>query len=89
MKAGRYLGIAILTVILALSTTGETLAAEKFPTKPITVVIGFPPGDTDNILRPFIEKMSEYLKQPMVYVYKPGASGTVGAALVASAKPDG
>ncbi len=90
MRAVRFLGVGILTVVLTLSVMGEGLSAEKkFPTKPITVVIGFAPGDTDNILRPFVEKMPEYLGQPMTFVYKPGAAGSLGAGFVASSKPDG
>jgi tripartite-type tricarboxylate transporter receptor subunit TctC len=69
---------------------GEALAAEKkFPSKPIQVIIPFQPGDTDNLLRPFVEKMPEYLGQPVNLVYKPGAAGSVGAGFVAASKPDG
>ena len=88
MKPVRFFGM-FLVVIFMFSIGGESLAAEKYPTKPIQIVIGFAPGDTDNGLRPFIEKMPEYLGQPMTFVYKPGASGSVGAAFVASSKPDG
>ncbi len=49
----------------------------------------FQPGDTDNNLRPFTDKMGPYLGQPVNFVYKPGASGAVGAGFVASAEPDG
>ncbi len=66
------------------------VAAEKqFPVKPIQVIIPFQPGETDNLLRPFIEKMPEYLGQPVSFVYKPGAAGTIGAGFVAGSKPDG
>jgi tripartite-type tricarboxylate transporter receptor subunit TctC len=75
---------------LLLSGTGESLGAEKkFPTKPITVIIPFAPGDTDNNLRPFTEKMGQYLGQPLNFVYKPGASGAVGAGFVSTSDPDG
>ncbi len=90
MKTVRFFEIGILVFILAFSAVGEGLSAEeKYPTRPIQVVIGFQPGDTDNALRPFIEKMPEYLGQPMSFVYKPGAAGSVGAGFVAAAKPDG
>ena len=39
-------------------------AAENFPVKPIQLVIPFAPGDTDNMLRPFVERMAEFLGQP-------------------------
>ena len=66
------------------ASEGVHFAAEqKYPTKPIQVIIPFAPGDTDNLLRPFIEKMPEYLGQPLTFVYKPGAAGTLGAGVVA------
>jgi tripartite-type tricarboxylate transporter receptor subunit TctC len=90
MKRKKYIWALIIALGLVFLSTGENLAAEKkFPTKPIQVIIPFAPGDTDNLLRPFIEKMPEYLGQPLTFVYKPGAAGTLGAGLVASAKPDG
>lgn len=90
MKARRFFWIGIVVLGLILSVMGESLAAEKkFPTKPIQVIIPFQPGDTDNLLRPYIEKMPEYLGQPVTLVYKPGAAGSVGAGFVASSKPDG
>ncbi len=63
--------------------------AEKFPTKPIQLVIPFAPGDTDQMLRPIVDKMGEYLGQPVVLSYKPGAGGGVGAAFTAASMPDG
>ncbi|MFA7670604.1 MAG: tripartite tricarboxylate transporter substrate binding protein [Burkholderiaceae bacterium] len=64
-------------------------AAEAFPTKPLQVVIPFQPGDTDNMLRPFLERMNEFLKHPVVLNYRPGAGGGIGAGSVATSAPDG
>jgi tripartite-type tricarboxylate transporter receptor subunit TctC len=90
MRTSRTLRISFLAVSLLFWISGTCWAAEKkFPAKPIQVIIGFQPGDTDNSLRPYIEKMPEYLGQPLTFVYKPGAAGSVGAAFVASSKPDG
>jgi tripartite-type tricarboxylate transporter receptor subunit TctC len=90
MKRKKCIWALIIALGLVFLSTGENLAAEKkFPTKPIQVIIPFAPGDTDNLIRPFIEKMPEYLGQPLTFVYKPGAAGTLGAGFVASAKPDG
>ncbi|MCX5909685.1 MAG: tripartite tricarboxylate transporter substrate-binding protein, partial [Deltaproteobacteria bacterium] len=75
---------------LILPIMGEGIAAEKkYPTKPINVIIPFQPGDTDNNTRPFTDKMAQYLGHPLTFVYKPGASGAVGAGFVATANPDG
>jgi tripartite-type tricarboxylate transporter receptor subunit TctC len=85
---------SILTDVMVMAFLflfwGAGLAAErKFPTRPIQVIIPFQPGETDSILRPFAEKIPEYLGQPVNFVYKPGAAGGVGAGFVAGSKPDG
>jgi tripartite-type tricarboxylate transporter receptor subunit TctC len=90
MRTVRIFGIVSLVSSLLLVPLGGSGAAEKkFPFKPIQVIIPFQPGDTDNLLRPFLEKMPEFLGQPVTMVYKPGAAGSTGAGFVASSKPDG
>ena len=79
---------AAAAAVLALAAA-PARAAENFPVKPIQLVIPFAPGDTDNMLRPFVEKMAEFLGQPVVLNFKPGAGGGVGAGFVATSKPDG
>ena len=82
----------LLTAAIALTASLFSLsapAAEPFPTKSIQVVIPFAPGDTDNMLRPFLDKMGEFLGQPVILTYKAGAGGGVGAGMVATSKPDG
>ncbi len=75
--------------IAALALAGAQVAAEVFPVKPIQLVIPFAPGDTDAMLRPFADKMGEFLGQPVVLNYKPGAGGGIGAGSVAISKADG
>ena len=90
MKAIRFLRTIVMVMAVILSGMGESLAAEKkFPTKPIEVICPFPPGGTDVMTRPFVEKLPAYLGQPVTYVYKPGAAGFLGTDYVAHAKPDG
>ncbi len=90
MKPLRFLAVSVMALGLAFCPEGKGLAAEiKFPTKPIQVIIPFQPGSTDVLLRPFVEKIPEYLGQPVTYIYKPGAAGSLGAGFVASSKPDG
>jgi tripartite-type tricarboxylate transporter receptor subunit TctC len=68
----------------------ESWGAEtKFPNRNINLVIAYNPGATDTYIRPYIEKIQEYLGQSISFVYKPGAAGTVGTSFVAKAKPDG
>ena len=74
--------------VLALAAA-PAMAQDKFPSKPIQLVIPFAPGDTDAMLRPFADKMGEFLGQPVVLNYKPGAGGGVGAGFVATSKADG
>ncbi len=90
MRTGRVFWIFILAGALLFGLgAGADGAEKKFPAKAIQVIIPFQPGDTDNLLRPFVEKMPEYLGQPVNLVYKPGAAGSLGAGFVASSKPDG
>jgi tripartite-type tricarboxylate transporter receptor subunit TctC len=90
MSVLRRFGIGLMILGFILSGTGESLGAEKkYPTKPINLIIPFAPGDTDNNLRPFTDKMAQYLGQPLNFVYKPGASGAVGAGFVSTSEPDG
>ncbi len=66
------------------------VSAQAWPTKPVKIVLGFPPGGATDILsRDFAAKLGEELKQQVIIENKPGAGGTIGADLVAKATPDG
>ena len=75
----------------ALTLTMNVFAqAGAYPSRPIRFVIPFPPGGTTDILsRPVAEKMSEFLGQPVLMDFRPGASSIVGADIAAHANPDG
>ena len=75
----------------ALLCSGAALAqTPSFPSKPIRAVVPFAPGSaTDQIARAFAEKMAQTLGQPIVVDNKPGASGMLGADIVAKAPADG
>jgi tripartite-type tricarboxylate transporter receptor subunit TctC len=77
--------------ILAAATLVVTEAqGEGWPTRQITVVIGFSAGgSTDIVARLLVEDLRKSLGQPIVIDNRPGAGGNIGAALVAKAKPDG
>jgi tripartite-type tricarboxylate transporter receptor subunit TctC len=63
---------------------------DKYPSKPIKLVIPFPPGGpTDVMGRRYGERLSALLGQPVVVENKAGAGGTIGADLVAKSRPDG
>jgi len=64
--------------------------AQAWPTRPINVLIGFAPGGgTDIIARALQPAMQEELGQPLTIESRPGASGTLAAAAVGRARPDG
>ena len=64
--------------------------AQSFPSRPIRIVIGFPPGGgIDIIARLMAPKLGESLGQPVVIDNKPGANGVLGMDTVAKSAPDG
>ncbi len=73
--------------LIALTTPA---LAQKFPDKPITIVVPYGPGGTNDIVaREVAQKMQEQFGQPVVVENKPGANGALGTGFVARARPDG
>ncbi len=82
--------ILLITAGLALSPVSFAIAADAYPTKPIKLVVGFPPGGpTDIIGRVIGQNLARELGQPVVIENNGGAGGVIGASNVAKAKPDG
>lgn len=64
--------------------------AQNYPTRPIHLVVSFPPGGTsDLVARVLQSKLGEALGQPIIIDNKPGASGNIGLDYAAKAAPDG
>jgi len=79
----------ILTLLLALFAASIVPAAE-FPTKPIKLVVPFPPGGAVDALGRLVgQKTSEILGQPIVIDNRAGAAGSIGTDIVAKSAPDG
>ena len=77
------------TFAIAL-VTGVASAQDVYPSKPITLIVPFPPGGVADIVgRPFAEALSRELKTPVIIENKPGAGGGIGMGAVAKAKADG
>jgi len=82
-------GMAML-LSLAAVLAGTASAAEPFPQRPITVVVGFPAGgQTDIHARLLGDAMSDILGQPIIVENRPGAGTTIAATHVAKSKGDG
>ena len=83
---------SVLTTALGLAGAAAlpALAADKYPTRAITLVVPFPPGGSVDIMaRQYTESLGRTLGVPIVVENKPGAGGSIGAQFVARAKPDG
>jgi len=74
----------------ALALASGAALAQAYPSRPIKFLVPFSPGSgTDIIARTVGEAMSKNIQQPVVVENKPGAGGTIAAAQVARAEPDG
>jgi tripartite-type tricarboxylate transporter receptor subunit TctC len=80
-----------MAAVLALALLGAGAGAqEAYPSKPITLVVPFPPGGVaDIVARPAADALGRVLGTPVVIENKAGAGGGIGMAYVAKAKPDG
>ncbi len=74
----------------AQSASSSTAAPAAWPQRPITLVVGYPPGgSTDLVARTLAQDIAKRLGQPVVIENLGGAGGSIGAQKVASAAPDG
>ena len=79
----------IAALALALAGLGS-VTPQTYPDKPVHVIVAFTPGSaTDVVARAVAQALSARLGQPVIVENKPGAGGTIGAAQVAKAAPDG
>lgn len=88
-RVARTLSITAAVAIAAFA--GAAVHAEDaYPSHPITIVVPYPPGGSNDVFARTIGKeLGDVLKQPVIIDNRPGASGTTGTALVARSAPDG
>jgi tripartite-type tricarboxylate transporter receptor subunit TctC len=80
----------IITLVAAMVGAGPVPAQDKFPSKPITVIVPFSAGGSTDLLARTAEKIwPKYSPQPLVITNKPGGGGVVGTEFVVRSKPDG
>jgi tripartite-type tricarboxylate transporter receptor subunit TctC len=85
MKLGRLVALVAIPVLWA-----SAAMSQSYPNKPVHVVVPFTAGSaTDILARTFGQKLSEMWNQTVVVDNRPGAGGTIGAAVVAKSAPDG
>jgi tripartite-type tricarboxylate transporter receptor subunit TctC len=82
--------VAVLAAALATFAVAGGAVAQDYPTRPIMLVVPFPPGgQADTAARLLTKAMSERLGQNVIIENKPGAGGVIGAEIVMNARPDG
>jgi tripartite-type tricarboxylate transporter receptor subunit TctC len=79
-----------LSVVVLVAAVLPAAADDTYPSRPITIVVPFPPGGiADLTARPLAASMERLVKQPVVITNKAGAGGAVGTQSAAIARPDG
>ena len=78
------------TAALLIAAVCQIGAADTFPSKPVKLIVPFPPGGgTDILARPIAQKLSERWGQPVIVENRGGAGGNIGTRAAAEADPDG
>jgi tripartite-type tricarboxylate transporter receptor subunit TctC len=82
--------IVMLSLVLAAAVAGPGFAQGDYPSKPVRMVVGFPPGGGNDILARLLSaKLQEAWGQPFVVENRPGAASNIATEFVAKAAPDG
>lgn len=90
MKSRRALVLSALIAGTLSLGTAAVWAADAYPTKPIKLIVPFPPGGPTDIMGRVAAKIiADKLKQPVVVDNRPGAGGNLGTDVIAKAAPDG
>jgi tripartite-type tricarboxylate transporter receptor subunit TctC len=90
MPISRRRALAGCALVLGVVAPLAASAQNAWPSKPLRIVVPYPPGGSSDIIaRAIAQPLSEALKQPVLVENKPGANGNLGADYVAKSAPDG
>jgi tripartite-type tricarboxylate transporter receptor subunit TctC len=83
-------GVAALLALIALASAPTTAFSQAWPTKPVTIIVPFPPGgNTDTMARMLAQKFTERFGQNFLVENRVGASGSIGTTAATRAAADG
>ena len=89
VRAARLSLVALATFALPMGFATSAIA-QAFPSKPIKIIVGFPPGGPlDTHARVLVDQLQKHLGQSVIIDYKAGAGGSIGADMVAKSPADG
>ena len=87
---GRRTFLQLAAGAAVLPAVARIAAAQTYPTRPVRLIVGYPPGGpTDIVARLMGQWLSERLGQPLIIENRPGAGGNIGIEAVVAAPPDG
>src|SRR5262245_32021238 len=90
MKLPRRTFLYLAAGAAALPAVTRTAWAQTYPTRPVRIIVGFPPGGPSDLLaRLFGQRLSERLGQPFIIENRPGAGSNIAMDVVVHAPPDG
>ena len=90
MRLIHWISFGLVALFWSLTTLSAFAQAADYPSKPIKIVVTFPPGGSaDAIIRILSTRLNDKLGQPLVIDNRPGAGGNIGLSVVAKAAPDG
>lgn len=82
--------VRLVAAALALTVAPLAVQAQTYPSKPVKIIVGYPPGgSTDILARLLADRLTASLDKPVIVENKPGAGGNIGADFVAKSPADG
>src|SRR4051812_43866825 len=90
MKLPRRKFLQLSAGVAALPALPHIATAQAYPSRPVRIMVGFPPGGAQDVVARLIGQwLSQRLGQPFIIENRPGANGNIAAQAVVNASPDG